>query len=229
MLIAAESAGRRETMQQYFAEYGLDLPLADDWAGFAASDAPAMLGVCPLHAGFDWPAARLAVVTEAELYAGVVRRSRRDAGRRSSVDAMLRDLSEVRVGDPVVHEQHGIGRYLGLVTHGPGRRPDRIPAARIRQRRQALRAGVEPARHQPLQRRVAGGRAAARAGQRPVGKGEEARREQVRDTAAELLNLYAQRAARKGHAFGFKPTTTSASPTASASRRRPTSRARSRR
>ena len=38
------------------------------------------------------------------------------AGRRSNVDAMLRDLSEVRIGDPVVHEEHGIGRYLGLVT-----------------------------------------------------------------------------------------------------------------
>ena len=58
---------------------------------------------------------------------------------------------------------------------GPGRRPDRVPAARLRQRRQALRAGVEPAPHRPLQRRVARGRAAARARQRPVGEGEEAR------------------------------------------------------
>ena len=46
---------------------------------------------------------------------------------------------------------------------------------------------------------------------------------QVHDTAAELLHLYAQRAARKGHAFRFKRTTTRPSPTASASRRRPTS------
>src|SRR5678816_239612 len=70
----------------------------------------------PLHAGFAWPAARLAFVTEAELYANVVRRGKRDTGRRSNVDAMVRDLSEVRIGDPVVHEEHGIGRYLGLVT-----------------------------------------------------------------------------------------------------------------
>jgi transcription-repair coupling factor (superfamily II helicase) len=72
--------------------------------------------VSPLHAGFAWPKAKLAFVTEAELYSGVVRRDRRDAARRTNVDAMLRDLSEVRIGDPVVHEQHGIGRYLGLVT-----------------------------------------------------------------------------------------------------------------
>ena len=117
VLICAESPGRRETMQQYLAEYGLRIPSQDDWT---AAGAPVALVVSPLHAGFDFAAAGLAFVTEAELYAGVVRRGRRDAARRSNVDAMLRDLSEVRIGDPVVHEQHGIGRYLGLVTLDTG-------------------------------------------------------------------------------------------------------------
>ena len=99
-------------------------------------------------------------------------RARATPARRSNVDAMLRDLSEVRIGDPVVHEQHGIGRYLGLVTLDLGDGPNGVPAARLRQRRQALRAGLEPAPDQPLQRRVARGRAAARARQRPVGEGE---------------------------------------------------------
>ena len=56
------------------------------------------------------------MVTEAELYAGVVRRRGRAAEKRSSVEGMLRDLSELKIGEPVVHEQHGIGRYQGLVT-----------------------------------------------------------------------------------------------------------------
>ena len=116
MLIAGESPGRRETMQHYFAEYGLRPALVDDFASFVASDAKLALGVAPLAAGFVWPAAKLAIITEAELYATIVRRGKRDAARRSNVDAMVRDLSEVRIGDPVVHEQHGIGRYLGLVT-----------------------------------------------------------------------------------------------------------------
>ncbi|HET9047051.1 MAG TPA: CarD family transcriptional regulator, partial [Casimicrobiaceae bacterium] len=116
VMIAAESAGRRETMQQYLAAYGMHPVLLDDFAAFGASDARLALVVSPLSAGFVWPAAKLAFVTEAELYANVVRRARRDAARRSNVDAMVRDLSEVRIGDPVVHEQHGIGRYLGLVT-----------------------------------------------------------------------------------------------------------------
>jgi transcription-repair coupling factor (superfamily II helicase) len=116
VVICAESPGRRETMQQYFAEYGLRVPLPTTGRPVVGGARGAALVVSPLHAGFAWPKARLAFVTEAELYSGVVRRDRRDAARRTNVDAMLRDLSEVRIGDPVVHEQHGIGRYLGLVT-----------------------------------------------------------------------------------------------------------------
>src|SRR5206468_358573 len=116
VLIAGESPGRRETMQHYFAEYGLRPALVDDFASFTAGDAKLALGVAPLAAGFVWPDAKIAIITEAELYATIVRRGKRDAARRSNVDAMVRDLSEVRIGDPVVHEQHGIGRYLGLVT-----------------------------------------------------------------------------------------------------------------
>src|SRR6185436_17261221 len=55
-------------------------------------------------------------VTEGELYAGVARRRGRAAEKRASVEGMLRDLSELKVGDPVVHEQHGIGRFQGLVN-----------------------------------------------------------------------------------------------------------------
>ena len=55
---------------------------------------------------------------------------------------MLRDLSEVRIGDPVVHEQHGIGRYLGLTTLDLGEGANEFLQLEVRQRRQALRAGV---------------------------------------------------------------------------------------
>ena len=117
-------------MPQYFAEYGLDLPLADDWAGFAASDAPAMLGVCPLHAGFAWPAARLAVVTEAELYAG---RGAAHAPRRRPPQQRRRDAAR-----PVRAQRRRPGgaraaRHRPLPGPGharPRRRRDRVPAAR---------------------------------------------------------------------------------------------------
>ena len=159
----------------------------------------------PLHAGFAWPPAKLAFVTEAELYAGVVRRGRRDGARRSNVDAMLRDLSEVRIGDPVVHEEHGIGRYLGLVTLDVGEGPTEflqlvyandaklyVPVSNLHLIGRYSGASPEAA---PLHE--------LGSGQWEKAKKRAAR--QAHDTAAELLNLYAQRAARKGHAFAFTP------------------------
>ncbi len=206
VLVCAESAGRRDTMQQYFAEYGLDVPLHEDWAALAAEGgaAGAALIVSPLHSGFTFPAARLAFVTEAELYAGVVRRGRRDAARRSNVDAMLRDLSEVRIGDPVVHEQHGIGRYLGLVTLDAGEGPAEFL--------QLLYANDAKLYVPVSNLHVIGRYSGASPEAAPLhelggGQWEKAKRRaarQAHDTAAELLNLYAQRALRKGHAFKFK-------------------------
>jgi transcription-repair coupling factor (superfamily II helicase) len=204
VLIGAESAGRRETMQQYFAEYGLDVPLVDDWRSCIAGDARCALVVAPLHAGFAWPEAKLAFVTEAELYAGVVRRGKRDAARRSNVDAMLRDLSEVRIGDPVVHEQHGIGRYLGLLTMNLGEGPAEflqlvyandaklyVPVANLHLIGRYSGAAPEAAPLHEL-------------GSSQWDKAKKRAARQAHDTAAELLNLYAQRAARKGHAFNFR-------------------------
>ncbi len=203
--IVAESAGRRETMQHYFAEYGLELSVGDEFGRFIASSDRAMLVTAPLAAGFEWPEGGIAFVTEAELYAGVVRRSAREAAKRSNVDAMVRDLSEVRIGDPVVHEEHGIGRYLGLITLDLGDGSNEflqlvyandaklyVPVSNLHLISRYSGAAPDAA---PLH--VLG------SGQWEKAKKKAAR--QAHDTAAELLNLYAQRAARQGHAFGFKP------------------------
>ena len=204
MLVVAESAGRRETMQQYFAEYGVRPVTVASFADFAAGDAAISLTFAPLHAGFAWPAARFAFVTEAELYANVVRRGTRDAGRRSNVDAMVRDLSEVRIGDPVVHEEHGIGRYLGLVTLDVG-----DGATEFLELIYANDAKLYvPVSNLHVIGRYSGASPdAAPLHELGSGQWEKAKRkaaQQAQDTAAELLNLYAQRAARNGHAFTFK-------------------------
>jgi len=205
VVICAESAGRRETMQQYFAEYGLSVPLADDWRSVAKGEPTLALVVSPLHAGFAWPKAKLAFITEAELYAGVVRRDKRDAARRTNVDAMLRDLSEVRIGDPVVHEQHGIGRYLGLVTMDLGE-----GTAEFLQLVYANDAKLYvPVANLHLIGRYSGASPEAaplhELGSTQWEKAKKRAAKQAHDTAAELLNLYAQRAARVGHAFKFSP------------------------
>ncbi len=117
VLIVAESLGRRETLSQFLGEHDFHPALVDDWGRFLESAHPLALVHGPVALGFVLRDEAIAVITEAELYPGQVRQSRRrDARARSSAEGMVRDLAEVKPGDPVVHSQHGIGRYLGLVT-----------------------------------------------------------------------------------------------------------------
>jgi len=204
VLVCAEGAGRRETMQQYFAEYGVRPATVETFADYTGSDAKLSLAAAPLHAGFAWPAARLAFITEAELYANLVRRGAREAGRRSNVDAMVRDLSEVRIGDPVVHEEHGIGRYLGLVTLDVG---DGVTEFLELIYANDAKLYVPVSNLHVISRYSGASPEAAPLHELGSGQWERAKRkaaQQAHDTAAELLNLYAQRAARTGHAFSFK-------------------------
>jgi transcription-repair coupling factor (superfamily II helicase) len=205
VLVLAESAGRRETMLEYFREYALAPAVASGFGDFATSGERFMLGVGPLANGFIVGAERLAFITETELYAGTTRsREHRQQAQRTTVENMLRDLSEVAIGDPVVHEQHGIGRYRGLVTMNLGEGETEflhleyadtnklyVPVSQLHV---IGRYSGGPAEQAPLHR--LGG-----------DQWEKARRKaakQVRDTAAELLDLYARRAARQGRRFEVK-------------------------
>jgi transcription-repair coupling factor (superfamily II helicase) len=204
-LILAESAGRRETMIEYFAEYGLVPVPCANFGQFLASTERFMLGVGPLGAGFALRAEGFAVVTESELYAGTARSRIARERETSSVEGMLRDLSELAIGDPVVHEQHGIGRYRGLHNIDLGEGETEFL--------QLEYAGADklyvPVAQLHVLSRYAGGPPEAAPLHRLGGdQWEKAKRKaarQARDTAAELLNLYAQRAARTGHPFQVKP------------------------
>ncbi len=205
VLLLAESLGRRETMLEYFREYGLEPATCIGHREFLSGKAPLMLGVAPVAAGFVLSARRLALITENELYATQVRNRRsREAQRKTTSEGMLRDLSEVKVGDPVVHEQHGIGHYLGLqnLDFGEGATEfltleyaggDKLYVP-VSQLHLISRYSGGPAETAPLH--------ALGSGQWDKAKRKAAK--QVRDTAAELLNLYAQRATRLGHAFSLQ-------------------------
>ena len=202
-LILAESAGRRETMLEYLAEYGLKPAPCADFAAFRAGGERVMLGVAPCAAGFV-DAAGFALVTENELYAAQARARREREMRRTTPEGMLRDLSELKVGDPVVHEAHGVGRYRGLqnLDFGEGAtefltleytRGDKLYVP-VSQLHLISRYSGGPPESAPLHD--------LGSGQWDKAKKKAAAR--VRDTAAELLNLYAQRAAREGYAFGLR-------------------------
>jgi transcription-repair coupling factor (superfamily II helicase) len=206
VLLLAESPGRRETIAQFLADHGLRPAACEGFSAFLSGGEPFMLGAAPVSGGFIDTGKGFAIVTESELYATQVRQSRlREAGRKSLVENMLRDLSEVRVGDPVVHEQHGIGRYLGLISLDLGEGETEflhleyaggdklyVPVAQLHLISRYTGAAPESA---PLYKLGSG-------------QWEKAKRKalkQARDTAAELLNLYAQRAARQGHVFQIRP------------------------
>ncbi|MBI3045477.1 MAG: transcription-repair coupling factor [Betaproteobacteria bacterium] len=205
VLVLAEGAGRRETMLEYFSEHGLRPAVAQDYAQFASAADPFMLATGPLHAGFIVADPPHAIVTENELYAQQARpRREREGAQRVSPEGMLRDLSEVKLGDAVVHESHGIGRYRGLVTMNLGDGETEFLALEY--------AGGDklyvPVSSLHLVSRYSGAPVeAAPLHQLGGGQWDKARKKaarQVLDTAAELLALYAQRAAREGHAFTLR-------------------------
>ncbi|NKI69664.1 transcription-repair coupling factor [Collimonas pratensis] len=202
VMICAETNGRRETLQQYFNEYGLPLALCDGYADFLTSTQKLMLGVAPLQAGFEL--SQLSFITETELYAGSGRRTgKKKQEGATQVESMVRDLSELKIGDPVVHINHGIGRYMGLLSMDLGEGETEflhleyakdtklyVPVSQLHVISRYSGASPEDA---PLH--------ALGSGQWEKAKRRAA--QQVRDTAAELLNLYARRALRQGHAFEY--------------------------
>jgi transcription-repair coupling factor (superfamily II helicase) len=206
VMICAESGGRRETLQQYFNEYDLALAPCEGFADFATGSAKLMLGVAPLHAGFELNAdsGDLIFITETELYAGSGRRvGRKKQEAVTQVESMVRDLSELKIGDPVVHVNHGIGRYQGLLSMDLGEGETEFLH---------LEYAKDTKLYVPVsQLHVISRYSGASPDDAPLhalgsGQWEKAKRkaaQQVRDTAAELLNLYARRAARQGHAFEY--------------------------
>ena len=153
----------------------------------------------------DTPSENLALITESDLYQYVAksRSSTRRKKHAAVSDGLLRDLAEISIGDPVVHEEHGIGRYMGLVTMDLGGEAQEmmlleyageaqlyVPVSQLH-----LISRYSGAAHENVQLHKLGSAAWSKAKRKAA--------EKARDTAAELLNLYARRAAQEGHKFQF--------------------------
>jgi len=201
-LLLAETAGRRETLSGLFAEYGLKPRASSSFSEFLASDSQLSLAIAPLHDGFLVD--QLAIITEAELYAdSPSRRMRHAIQRRTSADNWLRDLTELKIGSPVVHEQHGIGRYQGLIHLDLGEGEMEFLELHYAE---GARLYVPVAQLHVIARYSGADPDSAPLHTLGSQQWERAKRRaalQARDTAAELLALYALRAARQGHACDF--------------------------
>ena len=145
----------------------------------------------------------IAVITESELYQYVAH-SRVHSRRKKHAavsDGLLRDLAEINIGDPVVHEEHGIGRYMGLVTMDLGGETNEMMLLEYAGEAQLY----VPVSQLHLISRYSGQAhenvALHKLGSGSWNKAKRKAAEKARDTAAELLNLYAQRSAQSGHKF----------------------------
>ncbi|MES2771031.1 MAG: transcription-repair coupling factor [Pseudomonadota bacterium] len=208
ILLIAESAGRRETLAQLLSEYAVQAENASNFAEFLNASTRCALTVGPIHEGFQSteisPNEAIALISENELYANSpTRRTRHREQRKASLDNWLRDLTELKIGDPVVHEQHGIARYQGLLMLDLGEGEMEFLSLHYAG---ATKLYVPVAQLHLISRYSGSDPDAAPLHTLGTPQWEKAKRraaEQARDTAAELLALYAQRAARQGHAFEF--------------------------
>jgi transcription-repair coupling factor (superfamily II helicase) len=213
VLILAESDGRRESLLDFVRSSGLTPPVFDSLEDFLTSEEKVGMATSSLNQGFHWFEHGIDLVTETELFAaGPTTRRRKKQEQVSDVEALIKDLSELNVGDPVVHSQHGIGRYRGLINMDLGEKnEDGTPAL---QEFLHLEYADQATLYVPVsQLQLIGRYTGVSADEAPLhrlgsGQWEKAKRraaEQVRDSAAELLNIYARRAAREGHPFRYSP------------------------
>jgi len=201
VLIAADSAGRREALLEVLQAASLRPPVVADLPAFLDGNERFAITVAPLEDGFALDEPRIAVLTERQLFperAGSQRRTRR-AGREP--EAIIRDLGELTEGAPIVHEDHGVGRYRGLIAMDVGGMPgefldieyakgDRlyVPVAQLHLISRYSGASAETAPLHSL-----GGEQWTKAKRKAA--------EKVRDVAAELLEIQARRRARAGLAL----------------------------
>lgn len=230
ILLCAESLGRRETMLGFLQQNGLKAKPVSDWQGFLSAHEPLMIAVAPLAYGFklgglqspnqqqaapasereNWGESKavadqsaIAVITESDLYQYVARSRAHNRRKKHAAisDGLLRDLAEINIGDPVVHEEHGIGRYMGLVTMDLGGETNEMMLLEYAGEAQLY----VPVSQLHLISRYSGQAhenvALHKLGSGAWNKAKRKAAEKAHDTAAELLNLYARRAAQSGHKF----------------------------
>ncbi|MDH5632981.1 MAG: transcription-repair coupling factor [Gammaproteobacteria bacterium] len=200
-LIVAETPGRRETMRELLAANGLKTRIVSGWHEFFNGDTRLALAHSTLDRGLLLQDPAIAVITEAQLFGERAAQRRRRSQTAREPEAIIRSLAELHIGDPIVHEQHGVGRYLGLemldVGDGPteflaiqyaGNDKLYLPVTSLHLIGRYTSTHPETA---PLHRM--GGDVWENAKKRAQKK--------ARDVAAELLDIYARREARPGMEF----------------------------
>lgn len=203
VLFTAESAGRREVLLELLERLKLRPKTLDSWQEFVDSKERLAITIAPLDEGLLLEEPALALVAESPLFGQrVMQRRRRDKRADSHAsDAVIKNLAELREGAPVVHIDHGVGRYLGLATLEV---ENQVAEFLMLAYAEEAKLYV-PVTNLHLIARYTGSddelAPLHRLGSETWQKAKRKAAEQVRDVAAELLDIYARRAAREGYAF----------------------------
>jgi transcription-repair coupling factor (superfamily II helicase) len=213
VLLVAESAGRRELLIDLLNKSHLRPQLVESWSAFQAGDQRLAITVAPISTGLqiDAPPSRgtgaaaraaqalpIALIAEEQLFGERARQERRRKRAERDPEKIIRDLTDLRPGSPVVHEEYGVGRFVGLTTLEVGGLTSEFLVLEYAEGDklyvpvQALdlvsRYTGAPAEHAPLHK----------LGSDAWEKARKKAAQRIRDTAAELLDLYSRRAARQG-------------------------------
>ncbi len=200
VLFAADTPGRREVLSSTLSAFGIKPRVFENYAAFHASAAHLGLAVLPVEEGFLIPG-ELALLTESQIFGGRARQKSRREGAQRDPESIIRNLADLAAGAPVVHEDHGVGRYLGLQTleiDGNAAEflvlqyadEDKLYVPVSYLHLVSRYTGSDPD-HAPLHR----------LGSKRWEKARRKAAEKIRDVAAELLDLYSRRLARPGYAF----------------------------
>jgi transcription-repair coupling factor (superfamily II helicase) len=201
VLLAAESPGRRELLLELLRPHGLQPRVVGSWPEFLDGGHRVAITVAPLSSGVVLVDPPVTIYAEEQLFGERARQERRRRRADRDPARIIQQLADLRPGAPVVHEDYGVGRYLGLTTMEAGGMPaeflvleyaggDKLYVP-VQALERISRYTGAPAESAPLHR--LGGDQWSKARARAAAR--------IRDAAAELLDVYARRAARQGHAF----------------------------
>ncbi|SBS30291.1 Transcription-repair-coupling factor [Marinomonas aquimarina] len=198
-LIVAESAGRREALLELLQDAKIKPKQCANWQAFEQQNQGLFITEGLLSHGFQLP--QQIVISESDLLGERVTQSRRRKASNIDEDAIIRNLTELRIGAPVVHIDHGVGRYLGLTNLSiDGQETELltlgyandaklyVPVSSLQLISRYTGADEE---HAPLHK----------LGSEKWSAAKQKAAEKARDTAAELLEIYAKRESKIGHSF----------------------------
>ncbi|MEQ8516494.1 MAG: CarD family transcriptional regulator, partial [Chromatocurvus sp.] len=202
VLLCAESAGRREVLLESLAAARQTPEPVADWRAFIDGDMAFAIAVAPLDRGLYCGPDAPALICESQLFGSrIAQRRRRRRAEQTDPDAVFRDLTELREGTPVVHLEHGVGRYVGLQHLETGEDTGEFLTLEYAE---GSRLYVPVASLHLISRYAGSDPDLAplhRLGSEQWAKARRKATEKASDVAAQLLDVYARREARPGFAF----------------------------